>query len=89
MEEQDDGEKRDFKPWEEWESGGRLDSVFSWKVPKSPKLSDAEKAERRAERRRLRKECKGEGSEAKAVGKAEEGAGKKDQSKKGAISKTV
>ena len=89
MEEQDDEEKRDFKPWEEWESGGRLDNVFSWKVPKSLKLSDAEKAERRAESRRLRKERKGEGSEAKAVGKAEEVAGKKDQSNKGTIPKTV
>ena len=32
--EQEDNEKQmDFKPWEEWEKGGRMDSaVFSWKA---------------------------------------------------------
>ena len=88
VEEQDDEMKRDFKPWELWESDGRLDNVFSWKVPKSPKLSEAEKAERR----RLQKELEAghtDGAMAKAVGEADEGAGKKDQSKKGEIPETV
>ena len=88
VEEQGDGEKRDFKPWELQESGHRLDNVFSWKVSKSPRLSEAEKAERR----RLRKELEAgqtDGAKAKAVGEAEEGAGKEDQSKKGKIPETV
>ena len=88
MEEQGDGEKRDFKPWELQESGHRLDNVFSWKVSKSPRLSEAEKADRR----RLRKELeagKTDGAKAKAAGEAEEGAGKEDQSKKGKIPETV
>ena len=85
VEEQGDGEKKDFKPWEEWEmSGGRLDNVFSWKVPKSPKLSDAEKSERR----KLRKEVEAGLTEG-AKAKAEEGAGKKNQSRKKEIQKTV
>ena len=80
MEEQGDGEKRDFKPWEEWESSRCLDNVFSWKALKSPKLCDAEKAKRR----RLQKEVEAgltSGTEAKVVSEAEEGAGKKYKSK--------
>ena len=82
VEEGGNEEKRNFKPWELQESGRRLDNVFSWKVLKSPKLSEAEKAERR----RLRKELEAgqtDGAKAKAAGEAEEGAGKEDQSRRG------
>ena len=77
VEEGGNEEKRNFKPWELQESGHRLDNVFSWKVLRSPKLSEAEKVERR----RLQEELKAgqiDGVEAKAVGEAEEGAGKED-----------
>ena len=87
VEDQDDnGKQTPFKSWEEWESGGRLENVFSWKVPKCPKLSDAEKAERR----RFQKELKSSLTDgAEAVGEAKEGAAMKNQNNKVEIPDSV
>ena len=90
VEQQGDGEKKDFKPWEEWESGRRPDNVFRWKVLKTPKLSKEEKEKRRELKKEL-KAGQADSAEAKAVGEAKEGAGKKEkgQRKQGEIPETV